>query len=47
MTDDGMRALSGVKTLLSLDLCGCSRVTDAGLHAVAGLPELVALDLSW
>jgi bacterioferritin-associated ferredoxin len=47
VTDKGMRMLSLLTTLTSLDLRGCRRVTDKGMRTLSQLSTLTFLDLSW
>jgi hypothetical protein len=45
-TDEIVRELAGVETLVALDLSGCEGVTDDGVLEIARLPALEHLDLS-
>jgi hypothetical protein len=47
LTDEGMRAVSGLPALKSLGLRWCKLVTDDGVRAVSSLPSLTSLDLTW
>ena len=43
VTDDGMKALAGCKSLVEVAVVGCPRVTDAGIRELAALPNLRSL----
>jgi hypothetical protein len=45
LTDKGMRAVSSLTSLTSLNLTGCDKITDKGMRAVSSLPALKSLDL--
>jgi hypothetical protein len=47
LTDEGLKAVSGLTSLTSLFLCGSYAVTDVGMRAVSNLPALTSLDLSY
>jgi hypothetical protein len=46
LTDEGMRAVSGLPKLTSLNISCCKLVTDAGMRAVSRLPALTFLDFA-
>ena len=46
LTEDGLRAVGGLTTLIELYLPRCSNVTDAVLRALSGLPALTELNLN-
>jgi hypothetical protein len=46
LTDKGLRAVSNLHALTSLDLTYCYKVTDEGLWAVSNLPALTELNLT-
>jgi hypothetical protein len=46
-TSDGLRELSGLIALTSLNMGGCVQVSDNGMLALAGLTTLTLVDLSY
>jgi len=46
VTDAGLKILSSMKNLTSLDLSGCDQSTDASLGHISGLTNLTSLNLS-
>jgi len=47
VTDAGLKILSSMKNLTSLDLSGCDQSTDASLGHISGLTNLTSLELGW
>ena len=47
MTDEGVRAVSGMRALTSLDLVLCDNITNEGVLALSSLPALTHLDLRY
>ena len=45
LTDEGVRAVSNLRALTSLNIICCDKVTDAGVLAVSHLPALTSLNL--
>ena len=46
-TSEGLRALSSLTALSTLDLCGCLNVSDEVLRALSSLTALTTLDLRY
>ena len=46
LTDEGMRAVSSLPALTSLDLTDCDKVSNAGMRAVSNCSALTSLDLT-
>jgi hypothetical protein len=46
VTDEGMRAVSSLTSITSLDISGCVLMTNEGLRAVSNLRALTCLDLT-
>jgi hypothetical protein len=47
LTDEGMRAVSSLTALTSLDIAHCFKVTNAGVRALRSLPALTSLNIRW
>jgi hypothetical protein len=47
LTDAGVRSVSSLTALTSLNIGGCCKLTDEGMLAVSNLHALTSLDLTW